>query len=178
MTAVCEQVFKKFPDFTERCKQAAFEAMSDPIYSGKMKVSSLYFTYLICQGCACFMTFTTQSTKPQNCKSEFSCTPDFVLVLRAWIFQPLAQRGFASLAMDTLLWEITREYLVVLKICPESLLLPCAEPYGCCHWQMLHFWCSQYCKYSAHSPMSDTKWRMTVEPVFNVNCFIRLFLTT
>ncbi|KAK6313402.1 hypothetical protein J4Q44_G00167490 [Coregonus suidteri] len=35
---ICEKVFQKFPDFTERCKQAAFEAMSDPMYSGKMKV--------------------------------------------------------------------------------------------------------------------------------------------
>lgn len=38
VTAICERVFRKFPDFTERCKQAAFEAMSDPMYSGKMKV--------------------------------------------------------------------------------------------------------------------------------------------
>lgn len=38
VTAICEQVFRKFPDFTGRCKQAAFEAMSDPVYSGKMKV--------------------------------------------------------------------------------------------------------------------------------------------
>ncbi|XP_076859719.1 DNA excision repair protein ERCC-6-like 2 isoform X2 [Brachyhypopomus gauderio] len=38
VTAICEKVFMRFPDFTERCKQAAFEAMSDPIYSGKMKV--------------------------------------------------------------------------------------------------------------------------------------------
>ncbi|TRY86501.1 hypothetical protein DNTS_010128 [Danionella cerebrum] len=38
VTAICERVFKKFPDFTERCKRAAFEAMSDPMYSGKMKV--------------------------------------------------------------------------------------------------------------------------------------------
>uniref|UniRef100_A0A673G703 ERCC excision repair 6 like 2 n=1 Tax=Sinocyclocheilus rhinocerous TaxID=307959 RepID=A0A673G703_9TELE len=38
-TTICEQVFRKFPDFTARCKQAAFEAMSDPMYSGKMKVS-------------------------------------------------------------------------------------------------------------------------------------------
>uniref|UniRef100_A0A4W5QZ95 Excision repair cross-complementation group 6-like 2 n=1 Tax=Hucho hucho TaxID=62062 RepID=A0A4W5QZ95_9TELE len=35
---ICEKVFQKFPDFTEKCKQAAFEAMSDPMYSGKMKV--------------------------------------------------------------------------------------------------------------------------------------------
>lgn len=109
VTAICEQVFKKFPDFTEKCKQAAFEAMSNPIYSGKMKVRHVYFAYyLICQSCACFITLTNPSTKPQNCKSEFSCTPDFVLVLRVGIIQPLARCGFASLAMDTLLWEITR----------------------------------------------------------------------
>ncbi len=41
VTAICEQVFRKFPDFTGRCKQAAFEAMSDPMYSGKMKVRHL-----------------------------------------------------------------------------------------------------------------------------------------
>ncbi|KAF4072241.1 hypothetical protein AMELA_G00260820 [Ameiurus melas] len=47
VTAVCEQVFKKFPDFTERCKQTAFEAMSDPIYSGKMKVLKRLLTHFI-----------------------------------------------------------------------------------------------------------------------------------
>ncbi|KAG7481221.1 hypothetical protein MATL_G00064260 [Megalops atlanticus] len=35
---ICGKVFQKFPDFMQRCKQASFEAMSDPIYSGKMKV--------------------------------------------------------------------------------------------------------------------------------------------
>ncbi|KAL0979127.1 hypothetical protein UPYG_G00181080 [Umbra pygmaea] len=35
---ICEKVFQNFPDFTERCKQESFEAMSDPMYSGKMKV--------------------------------------------------------------------------------------------------------------------------------------------
>ncbi|KAK3565787.1 hypothetical protein QTP86_015048 [Hemibagrus guttatus] len=47
VTAICEQVFKKFPDFTERCKQAAFEAMSDPIYSGKMKVLQKLLNHFI-----------------------------------------------------------------------------------------------------------------------------------
>uniref|UniRef100_A0A8C5GEM6 Excision repair cross-complementation group 6-like 2 n=1 Tax=Gouania willdenowi TaxID=441366 RepID=A0A8C5GEM6_GOUWI len=36
--AVCEKVFEKFPAFVERCKNEAFEALSDPMYSGKMKV--------------------------------------------------------------------------------------------------------------------------------------------
>ncbi|KAJ8414044.1 hypothetical protein AAFF_G00066420 [Aldrovandia affinis] len=35
---ICEKVFQKFPDFTRRCREAAFQAMSDPMYSGKMKV--------------------------------------------------------------------------------------------------------------------------------------------
>ncbi|KAF5905294.1 DNA excision repair protein ERCC-6-like 2 isoform X1, partial [Clarias magur] len=47
VTAICEQVFKKFPDFTERCKQAAFEAMSDPVYSGKMKVLQRLLNHFI-----------------------------------------------------------------------------------------------------------------------------------
>lgn len=38
MTAVCQKVFQRFPDFVQRCKDEAFEALSDPMYSGKMKV--------------------------------------------------------------------------------------------------------------------------------------------
>lgn len=38
MSAVCQKVFQKFPDFVQRCKDEAFEALSDPMYSGKMKV--------------------------------------------------------------------------------------------------------------------------------------------
>lgn len=47
VTTICEQVFRKFPDFTERCKQAAFEAMSDPMYSGKMKVMQKLLNHFI-----------------------------------------------------------------------------------------------------------------------------------
>lgn len=36
--AVCANVFQKFPDFVQRCKDESFEALSDPVYSGKMKV--------------------------------------------------------------------------------------------------------------------------------------------
>ncbi|XP_074923313.1 DNA excision repair protein ERCC-6-like 2 [Chelonoidis abingdonii] len=35
---VCNQVFSKFPDFVHLSKDAAFETISDPKYSGKMKV--------------------------------------------------------------------------------------------------------------------------------------------
>ncbi|KAI1900065.1 hypothetical protein AGOR_G00046200 [Albula goreensis] len=38
LNEICEKVFRKFPEFTQRCREAAFEAMSDPMYSGKMKV--------------------------------------------------------------------------------------------------------------------------------------------
>ncbi|XP_023138230.2 DNA excision repair protein ERCC-6-like 2 isoform X1 [Amphiprion ocellaris] len=38
VSAVCTKVFQKFPDFVQRCKDEAFEALSDPMYSGKMKV--------------------------------------------------------------------------------------------------------------------------------------------
>lgn len=38
MSAICQKVFQKFPDFVQRCKDEAFEALSDPMYSGKMKV--------------------------------------------------------------------------------------------------------------------------------------------
>uniref|UniRef100_A0A3B4AUW0 Uncharacterized protein n=1 Tax=Periophthalmus magnuspinnatus TaxID=409849 RepID=A0A3B4AUW0_9GOBI len=35
---ICENVFQQFPDFVQRCKHESFEALSDPMYSGKMKV--------------------------------------------------------------------------------------------------------------------------------------------
>ncbi|NWV82015.1 ER6L2 protein, partial [Dasyornis broadbenti] len=35
---VCSQVFSSFPDFVQLSKDAAFETLSDPKYSGKMKV--------------------------------------------------------------------------------------------------------------------------------------------
>ncbi|CAJ1069007.1 DNA excision repair protein ERCC-6-like 2 [Xyrichtys novacula] len=35
---ICKKVFQKFPEFVQRCKDEAFEALSDPMYSGKMKV--------------------------------------------------------------------------------------------------------------------------------------------
>lgn len=38
VAAICAKVFQKFPDFVQRCKDEAFEALSDPKYSGKMKV--------------------------------------------------------------------------------------------------------------------------------------------
>lgn len=39
---VCSQVFSSFPDFVQLSKDAAFETISDPKYSGKMKVN-LFF---------------------------------------------------------------------------------------------------------------------------------------
>lgn len=36
--AICAEVFQKFPDFVQRCKDESFEALSDPVHSGKMKV--------------------------------------------------------------------------------------------------------------------------------------------
>lgn len=38
MSAICREVFQKLPDFVQRCKDEAFEALSDPMYSGKMQV--------------------------------------------------------------------------------------------------------------------------------------------
>ncbi|CAO2596421.1 DNA excision repair protein ERCC-6-like 2, partial [Lemmus lemmus] len=35
---ICDQVFSRFPDFVQKSKDAAFETLSDPKYSGKMKV--------------------------------------------------------------------------------------------------------------------------------------------
>ncbi|XP_072271087.1 DNA excision repair protein ERCC-6-like 2 isoform X2 [Pyxicephalus adspersus] len=35
---ICSEVFSKFPEFVQQTKEAAFETISDPKYSGKMKV--------------------------------------------------------------------------------------------------------------------------------------------
>ncbi|XP_074186357.1 DNA excision repair protein ERCC-6-like 2 isoform X2 [Rhinolophus sinicus] len=35
---ICDQVFSRFPDFVQKSKDAAFQTLSDPKYSGKMKV--------------------------------------------------------------------------------------------------------------------------------------------
>ncbi|XP_062985493.1 DNA excision repair protein ERCC-6-like 2 [Elgaria multicarinata webbii] len=45
ITRVCSQVFSKFPDFAQLSKDAAFETISDPKYSGKMKVLQKLFNH-------------------------------------------------------------------------------------------------------------------------------------
>uniref|UniRef100_A0A4W6CKF7 Excision repair cross-complementation group 6-like 2 n=1 Tax=Lates calcarifer TaxID=8187 RepID=A0A4W6CKF7_LATCA len=47
VSAVCQKVFQKFPDFVQRCKDEAFEALSDPMYSGKMKVLQKLLKYYL-----------------------------------------------------------------------------------------------------------------------------------
>ncbi|NXM75843.1 ER6L2 protein, partial [Serilophus lunatus] len=42
---VCSQVFSSFPDFVQLSKDAAFETISDPKYSGKMKVLQQLFNH-------------------------------------------------------------------------------------------------------------------------------------
>uniref|UniRef100_A0A8D0L3E3 DNA excision repair protein ERCC-6-like 2 n=1 Tax=Sphenodon punctatus TaxID=8508 RepID=A0A8D0L3E3_SPHPU len=44
---VCNQVFSKFPDFVQLNKDAAFETISDPKYSGKMKVLQQLLNHFI-----------------------------------------------------------------------------------------------------------------------------------
>ncbi|XP_077943756.1 DNA excision repair protein ERCC-6-like 2 isoform X4 [Gasterosteus aculeatus] len=45
--AICANVFQKFPDFVQKCKDKAFEALSDPMYSGKMKVLQKLLKYYL-----------------------------------------------------------------------------------------------------------------------------------
>ncbi|KAF0033993.1 hypothetical protein F2P81_014059 [Scophthalmus maximus] len=47
LTTICQKVFQKFPDFVRRCKDEAFEALSDPMYSGKMKVLQKLLKYYL-----------------------------------------------------------------------------------------------------------------------------------
>ncbi|XP_053181781.1 DNA excision repair protein ERCC-6-like 2 isoform X1 [Scomber japonicus] len=47
VSAICQKVFQKFPDFVQRCKDEAFEALSDPTYSGKMKVLQKLLKYYL-----------------------------------------------------------------------------------------------------------------------------------
>ncbi|TMS03462.1 DNA excision repair protein ERCC-6-like 2 [Larimichthys crocea] len=44
---ICAKVFQRFPDFVQRCKDEAFEALSDPMYSGKMKVLQKLLKYYL-----------------------------------------------------------------------------------------------------------------------------------
>ncbi|XP_035514839.1 DNA excision repair protein ERCC-6-like 2 isoform X1 [Morone saxatilis] len=44
---ICAKVFQRFPDFVQRCKDEAFEALSDPMYSGKMKVLQTLLKYYL-----------------------------------------------------------------------------------------------------------------------------------
>ncbi|XP_074526466.1 DNA excision repair protein ERCC-6-like 2 [Halichoeres trimaculatus] len=44
---ICAKVFQKFPEFVRRCKDEAFEALSDPMYSGKMKVLEKLLKYYL-----------------------------------------------------------------------------------------------------------------------------------
>ncbi|RMC19079.1 hypothetical protein DUI87_03683 [Hirundo rustica rustica] len=47
---VCSQVFSSFPDFVQLSKDAAFETISDPKYSGKMKLLDVLEQYCIASG--------------------------------------------------------------------------------------------------------------------------------
>ncbi|KAM6931370.1 DNA excision repair protein ERCC-6-like 2 [Xenentodon cancila] len=47
VSSICAKVFQKFPDFVQRCKNEAFEALSDPMYSGKMKVLQKLLKYYL-----------------------------------------------------------------------------------------------------------------------------------
>nr|XP_057926588.1 DNA excision repair protein ERCC-6-like 2 isoform X2 [Doryrhamphus excisus] len=47
VSAICQKVFQKFPDFVRRCKDEAFAALSDPAYSGKMKVLQKLLKYYL-----------------------------------------------------------------------------------------------------------------------------------
>ncbi|XP_041855810.1 DNA excision repair protein ERCC-6-like 2 isoform X3 [Melanotaenia boesemani] len=47
VSSICATVFQKFPDFVQRCKNEAFEALSDPMYSGKMKVLQKLLKYYL-----------------------------------------------------------------------------------------------------------------------------------
>uniref|UniRef100_A0A8C6PQV7 Excision repair cross-complementation group 6-like 2 n=1 Tax=Nothobranchius furzeri TaxID=105023 RepID=A0A8C6PQV7_NOTFU len=47
LSSICATVFHKFPEFVQRCKNEAFEALSDPTYSGKMKVLQMLLKYYL-----------------------------------------------------------------------------------------------------------------------------------
>ncbi|XP_069034509.1 DNA excision repair protein ERCC-6-like 2 isoform X1 [Embiotoca jacksoni] len=47
VSAICAKIFQTFPNFVQRCKNEAFEALSDPMYSGKMKVLQKLFKYYL-----------------------------------------------------------------------------------------------------------------------------------
>ncbi|XP_013925092.1 PREDICTED: DNA excision repair protein ERCC-6-like 2 isoform X2 [Thamnophis sirtalis] len=50
ITRICSHVFSKFPDFVDLSKNAAFETLSDPKYSGKMKLLDVLEQYCMASG--------------------------------------------------------------------------------------------------------------------------------
>uniref|UniRef100_A0A3P9JYM0 ERCC excision repair 6 like 2 n=1 Tax=Oryzias latipes TaxID=8090 RepID=A0A3P9JYM0_ORYLA len=47
VSSICAKVFPNFPDFVQRCRNEAFEALSDPTYSGKLKVLQKLLKYYL-----------------------------------------------------------------------------------------------------------------------------------
>uniref|UniRef100_A0A8C7ZPC4 Excision repair cross-complementation group 6-like 2 n=1 Tax=Oryzias sinensis TaxID=183150 RepID=A0A8C7ZPC4_9TELE len=47
VSSICAKVFPNFPNFVERCRSEAFEALSDPTHSGKMKVLQKLLKYYL-----------------------------------------------------------------------------------------------------------------------------------
>ncbi|XP_024865145.1 DNA excision repair protein ERCC-6-like 2 isoform X2 [Kryptolebias marmoratus] len=47
VSSICTKVFQRFPEFVQRCTNEAFEALSDPAYSGKMKVLQKLLKYYL-----------------------------------------------------------------------------------------------------------------------------------
>nr|XP_023400449.1 DNA excision repair protein ERCC-6-like 2 isoform X2 [Loxodonta africana] len=50
ISRICDQVFSRFPDFVRKSKDAAFETISDPKYSGKMKLLDVLQQYCMAAG--------------------------------------------------------------------------------------------------------------------------------
>uniref|UniRef100_A0A5F4W9Y4 ERCC excision repair 6 like 2 n=1 Tax=Callithrix jacchus TaxID=9483 RepID=A0A5F4W9Y4_CALJA len=79
---ICDQVFSRFPDFVQKTKDAAFETLSDPKYSGKMKLLDVLQQYCMASGLDYRrLDGSTKSEERLKIVKEFNSTQDVNICL-------------------------------------------------------------------------------------------------
>ncbi|XP_074186358.1 DNA excision repair protein ERCC-6-like 2 isoform X3 [Rhinolophus sinicus] len=79
---ICDQVFSRFPDFVQKSKDAAFQTLSDPKYSGKMKLLDVLQQYCMASGLDYRrLDGSTKSEERIKIVKEFNSTQDVNICL-------------------------------------------------------------------------------------------------
>uniref|UniRef100_A0AC11E899 ERCC excision repair 6 like 2 n=1 Tax=Ovis aries TaxID=9940 RepID=A0AC11E899_SHEEP len=89
---ICDQVFSRFPDFVQKSKDAAFETLSDPKYSGKMKLLDVLQQYCMASGLDYRrLDGSTKSEERIKIVKEFNSTQDVNICLVSTIAYRIGQ---------------------------------------------------------------------------------------